>query len=162
MRAPGASVAPVADPPEPPPRITYVIGRLDRAVRAGIAAALEPVDLSVPEYTALSVLHRRTGLSNAQLARRTYVTPQSMIQVLGGLEARGLVHRSADPGHARIRRAALTPEGQRVVAVADVAVEELERRMLDGLGATREAHLRDDLVRCVRALGAGLDAPDAR
>ena len=38
-------------------------------------------DLTLPQYTALSILRRSTGLSNAQLARRTYVTPQAMIEV---------------------------------------------------------------------------------
>ena len=64
------------------PRIGYVVGRLDRAIRREISALVAPFGLTVPKYTALSILRDRPGLSNAQLARRTYVTPQSMNEVL--------------------------------------------------------------------------------
>ena len=53
------------------PRLSYVIGRLDRVLRRRLGAALEPAGLTLPAYTALSVLRDRDGLSNAQLARRS-------------------------------------------------------------------------------------------
>ena len=64
------------------PRLSYVIGRLDRALRREIGALVAPFGLTVPKYTALSILRDRPGLSNAQMARRSYVTPQSMNEVL--------------------------------------------------------------------------------
>ena len=45
--------------------------------------------LSLNQYTTLSVLDQRGGLSNAQLARRSLVSPQSMNEVLLALEQRG-------------------------------------------------------------------------
>jgi hypothetical protein len=51
------------------------------------------------------VLRARPGLSNAQLARRSLVAPQS---ILAKLERRGLVGREVDPGHGRILRATPT------------------------------------------------------
>ena len=64
------------------PRLSYLIGRLDRVLRRRLSAAVEPVGLTLPAYTALSVLRAQDGLSNAQLARRSLVTPQSMSEVL--------------------------------------------------------------------------------
>ena len=84
------------------PRIGYVIGRLDRALRREIGALVAPFGLTVPKYTALSILRDRPGLSNAQLARRTYVTPQSMNEVLIALEADGLIVRSPAANHGRV------------------------------------------------------------
>ena len=51
------------------PRLSYLIGRLDRVLRRRLAAAVEPAGLTLPAYVALSVLRAQDGLSNAQLAR---------------------------------------------------------------------------------------------
>ena len=53
------------------PRISYVIARLERAVRTAINERVRPYGLTTLQYTTLSVLGRRGGLSNAQLARRS-------------------------------------------------------------------------------------------
>ena len=84
------------------PRIGYVVGRLDRALRREISALVAPHGLTVSKYTALSILCEKPGLSNAQLARRTYVTPQSMNEVLSSLEADGLIVRSPAANHGRV------------------------------------------------------------
>ncbi len=73
----------MSEPPErSPARVGYLIARADRGVRRGVAARIAPHDLSLPQYTALSLLRERGGLSNAQLARRIFVTPQSMATVI--------------------------------------------------------------------------------
>ena len=82
-------------------RVSYVIARLDRAIRRGIEERLAPHGLSVSQYTALSVLRNRPGLSNAQLARRTFVTPQAMNEVVASLEDAKLIKREVDPNHRR-------------------------------------------------------------
>jgi DNA-binding MarR family transcriptional regulator len=137
-------------------RLTYVIARLDRAIRRGIEARLSPHDLSLPQYTTMSVLHNRPGLSNAQLARRSFVTPQSMIDVIAALENRGLVKRQADPDHGRILRARLTPKGQRLYARIDKEIAEFEEQMLGELSERRRKEFTKSVVSCVHSLGAGL------
>ena len=94
------------------PTLSYAIGRLDRVVRSAIADAVREHGLSVAQYTVLSVLGNRGSLSNAQLARRSYVSPQSMNEVLLTLEERGFVIRQDDPNHGRIRQTALTHKGR--------------------------------------------------
>ena len=59
----------------PHARVSYVIARLDRAIRREIAEMAAPHGLTATQFTALSVLRTGKGLSNAQLARRSYVTP---------------------------------------------------------------------------------------
>ena len=76
------------------PRLSYVIGRLDRVLRRRLSAAVEPTGLTLPAYTALSVLRAQDGLSNARLARRSLVTPQSMSEVLALLVAKGYVREA--------------------------------------------------------------------
>jgi DNA-binding MarR family transcriptional regulator len=99
------------------PRISYVVARLERAVRAGINERVRPYELTTLQYTTLSVLGSRgQPLSNAQLARRAYMTPQSMIEVIEALERKGLIRRDPHPNHRRVYPAMLTPKGQRVLA----------------------------------------------
>jgi DNA-binding MarR family transcriptional regulator len=138
------------------PRISYAIARLERAIRAGIAERVRPHGLTTLQYTTLSVLHRHgEPLSNAQLARRAYMTPQSMSEVIDALESKGLIKRIPHPNHGRLFPATLTPKGRRVLAACDRAVDEMEDTMLAGLRARdREAFLQ--MVKsAVRALGAG-------
>src|SRR5437870_3533234 len=107
----------------PEPRLSYVIGRLDRILRRRLATAIETTGLSLPAYTALSVLRAQDGLSNAQLARRSLVTPQSMSEVLTLLVDLGYVHRLAEPGHGRIIRTELTATGRTALDRCDRAVD---------------------------------------
>ncbi|HVN61002.1 MAG TPA: MarR family transcriptional regulator [Gaiellaceae bacterium] len=135
------------------PRLSYVIGRLDRVLRRRLGAAVEPAGLTLPAYTALSVLRTQDGLSNAQLARRSLITPQSMSEVLAGLVDQGYVRRRPTPG--RAIRLELTAAGGRALARCDRAVDEVEREMLGGLDAAEVAGLRSALARCGTALERG-------
>jgi DNA-binding MarR family transcriptional regulator len=134
------------------PRLSYVIGRLDRVLRRRLSAAVEPAGLTLPAYTALSVLRAQGGLSNARLARRSLVTPQSMSEVLAILVEQGYVRRSAEPGHGRVIRIELTSAGSRVLERCDRAVDEVEREMFGDLDADDVTGLRETLIRCGRAL----------
>ena len=89
-----------------------LVGRIDRVVRRAMGSVLTAQGLSVNQYATLSVLNRGSGLSNAQLARRALVSPQSMNEVLLTLEQRGLVGRRAHPDHGRILQARLTAKGR--------------------------------------------------
>ena len=90
------------------PRLSYVIGRLDRVLRRRLSAAIEAAGVTLPAYTALSVLRAQDGLSNARLARRSLVTPQSMSEVVTQLVEQGYARRRAEPGHGRVIRIELT------------------------------------------------------
>jgi DNA-binding MarR family transcriptional regulator len=142
--------------PKVTPRISYVVGRLDRALRREIGRLVAPHGLTVPQYTALSILRDRAGLSNAQLARRTYVTPQSMNEVIAALERDGLVARSPAANHGRVLEVTLTDAGHQVLALCEQEVDEMESRMLADLDEDGRAQLLKALKDCVHHLGAGL------
>lgn len=153
------SVPPVTDPGEahddpdgPRPLLSYTVGRLDRAVRRRLADVLERFDLSIPEFTTLSVLARRPGLSNAQLARRALIRPQSMNQVLGSLERQRLVERTPDPDHARILRATLTGRGRAVLDEAERATRMMEEAAAAGISEDELRHAVEILDRLTQRL----------
>ena len=132
-----------------------MLGRLELAVRRSLAEGLASVGVTLPQYTALSVLRDRGALSNAQLARRVLITPQSTIKVIAALEKKGLITRVPDPDHGRILRTLLTPNGQDVLDACDRVAEQVEGRMLEELSPDQRDELRANLKTCVRNLGGG-------
>ncbi len=137
------------------PRISYVVARLERALRREIDARLSSHGVTTTQYTALSVLARRPGLSSAQLARRSYTSPQSTHQLVQTLERDGLIERAPDPDHGRILRVQLTAKGTRVLAACDADVDRMEEQMLGSLEPASRERLRRELIASVQALGAG-------
>jgi DNA-binding MarR family transcriptional regulator len=142
--------------PDAEPRVSYVVARLERALRYAINERVSEYGLTTLQYTTLSILgRRRGGLSNAQLARRAYMTPQSMSEVIDALERAGLIVRNPHPNHRRVLPATLTPKGRRVLAACEAAVGKMEEEMMGELTAKERASLLDALKECVRSLHAG-------
>lgn len=123
------------------PRLSYLIGRVDRLVRRELEAALGDADLNVAQYTAMSVLAARPGLSNAQLARRSLVTPQAMHQALASLSDRGLIERKPHPTQGRVLCVALTTAGFVLLEELNTTVDQVEEHLLESLDDNQRAEL---------------------
>ncbi|WP_106476898.1 MarR family winged helix-turn-helix transcriptional regulator [Phytohalomonas tamaricis] len=139
-----------------PIRVAYLIGRLDRALRRHIGEAVSPFGLTMQQYTALSVLASREQLSNAQLAERSFMTPQATSEMVKAMEGKGLIAREPDPYHGRIIHIRVTAHGRELLARSDEAVARLEAVMLAQLDAEERHQLHAQLKSCVHALGVGL------
>jgi DNA-binding MarR family transcriptional regulator len=114
------------------PRFSYAVAALDRSIRRSLGAVLQPLGLSVAEYTALSLVRRRDGYSNAQLARRSFVSPQAMHEMIQSLEGRGLLERAESASHRSIRHINLTESGRALLEACDDVVDVMEAAMLAG------------------------------
>jgi DNA-binding MarR family transcriptional regulator len=126
------------------PGMSYAIARLHQRVFAGITERVAPYGLTALQFTTLSVLSRHGApLSTSQLARRAFMTPQSMSEVIHALERKGLIKRNPHPNHRRTLPATLTAKGRRVLAACDEAVREFEDAMLDGFSEADRATFRD-------------------
>lgn len=134
------------------PRIAYLVKWVERGLRARLDEALATCGVSTPEYTLLSVLRERDGLSSAQLARRVFVTPQAMNQLVIALEERGLIRRKPSESHGRIMHASLTPKGTALLEACDRATLPEEEWLLASLSKADAAALRRILSACADAL----------
>jgi DNA-binding MarR family transcriptional regulator len=145
------------EPPHPAKDVTEHVGyRLKRAhaaLRGALDKALRDHDLTVPQYSCLEILALHPGLSNAELARATFVTRQSMNVVLRGLQDAGLTARPAAVDHGRARPTRLTAEGQRRLRASQAAVYAIEARMIEAVPGRRLTALLEDLDRLAEALG---------
>lgn len=138
-----------------PPLLLYAVKQVELAVRAHLEDVLRPVGVTTPQYTALTVLDRHAGLTSAELARNSFVTPQAMRDVVAALENRGLIARHHDPAHRRRLLITLTPEGRALLAATHGAVDALEERMVAGLTDAERDTFRDYLNRARTALAGG-------
>ena len=132
--------------------VGYVLKQAAVALRNAMDSALRPLHLTVPQYACLELLGQRPGLSNAELARGTFVTRQSMNVVLRGLEERGLVTRPETAPRGRELPTALTETGRVHLRAASAAVRNVERKMCAGLTPAQQRELLNSLTACVRNL----------
>jgi DNA-binding MarR family transcriptional regulator len=138
--------------PARPPRTTYLVKQLELAIRAGMDAIAGDFGVTSLQYTALSVLARHPGLSAAQMAHRSFVSPQAGNEMVKILERKGLVTRTPDGANRHIRRINLTPAGRAVLAQCDARIDRLEARMLDPLEPADVERLREALGACALSL----------
>ncbi len=132
--------------------VAYLIGRLDHTLNRHLRESLAPIGLTVTQYTALSVLAGQSQLSNAQLAERSFVTPQAANEMVKVMEERGWIDRAADPSHGRVIHLRLTDAGREILDNAHIEVAKLEEEMLSGVAARDRERLQDQLKACANAL----------
>ncbi|TYB68373.1 MarR family transcriptional regulator [Nonomuraea sp. PA05] len=138
------------------PTIGYQLKRVQTALRAAMDAALRAHGLTTPQYACMELLGRRPELSNAELARGTFVTRQSMNVVLHNLEEAGLVSRPASAPSGRALPTRLTEAGERALEAARADVLAIERRMTAGLDQAQA----QVLLRQLDAMAEALSRPE--
>ncbi|AXB48363.1 MarR family winged helix-turn-helix transcriptional regulator [Amycolatopsis albispora] len=127
------------------PLTLYLVKRLELAIRARMDEALRPKGLTTLQFTAMTALRQRRGLSSAQLARRSFVTPQTMNEMVRWLVERGHVERTRDPANRRVLLLGLTESGERLLAECDPLVEAIEAELLAAIPAVQHPLLRQSL-----------------
>jgi DNA-binding MarR family transcriptional regulator len=130
------------------PMMLYLVKQVELAIRSQLDDMLRPAGLTALQYTALTVLERHPDLSSAQLARHSFVTAQSMADMVTALEGRGLIERHRDRADRRRLVVALTAAGQDLLGRYRAPVAALETRMLTGLTRADVAGLRRGLHAC--------------
>lgn len=145
----------------PPPTMLYLMKQIELAVRAELDDLTRPAGLTALQYTALTVLERHPDLTAAHLARRSFVTGQSMADMVTTLLERGLIVRHRDVNDRRRLVIALTPSGRRLLVRLRPKVDALQERMLERLSADEATELRRLLELCREGLAAEERAADA-
>ncbi|MEB3049619.1 MarR family transcriptional regulator [Mycolicibacter sp. MYC123] len=120
----------------------YLLYRVNSALRPHATAALTPLGLTLPEFVCMRVLSVFPGLSSAELARHTSVTPQAMNTVLHRLQNRGAVARPETVSSGRSLPATLTESGRELLKRAEDEVRIADRRVLSVLSADEQHQLR--------------------
>ena len=134
------------------PSLLYMVKQVELVVRSHLDELVKPSGITALQYTALTVLERHDGLSAAQLARDSFVTAQSIADLVRSLENRGLVRRERNPNSRRELLILLTDAARELLAQYAGPVRELEERMVSDLTAHQTEQFRQALSRAWHAL----------
>ncbi|MTV39157.1 MarR family winged helix-turn-helix transcriptional regulator [Duganella radicis] len=132
--------------------IGYNLKITQHRLRQRLDAELARLGVTAPQNAVLLAVAGNPRISNAELARAAFVTPQTMQGILVNLERGGLIVRNPHPEHGRVIMTELTAAGQKAVADGAKAADAVERQMLSRLSAEEARQLCELLKRCAAAL----------
>jgi DNA-binding MarR family transcriptional regulator len=133
----------------------YLLKRAHQAFCTAADLALRPHGITPAQYAALTMLEQAERLSGAELARRCFVTPQTMNKIIVGLERAGLIARHPHATHGRVLEASLTPAGRKILNACHGTARAVEAQMCGGIDQPEREELMTVLRRCVENLEGG-------
>lgn len=150
---PERSVQPESDGLDLEMSLGYLLKHAASVLHGSMVDVLRPLGMTITHYACLELLAQRAGLSNAELARATFVTRQSMNTLLQKMEEDGLVTRHDRPPVGRVLPTKLTERGRHQLRAASAAVKTVELQLRTGLDLRQQNDLRQLLARCINSLG---------
>lgn len=141
-------------------RLGYSTYRLARAFTRFTENVALSEGVTLSQFFVLQVLGEGLPLSNANLARRTFVSAQAAHTVSNELIEQGLVSRGDHPRNRRIRLVQLTEEGWAVLARCTERLRGHEERLIAALGGTPDGSLREILQQSADLLAGGYFGDD--
>ncbi|MBB3441107.1 MarR family transcriptional regulator [Sinorhizobium sp. B11] len=130
----------------------YALKRAQQALRGHLDNELRNIGLTTPQYSVLAGLEFNAGLSSAELARRAFVTAQTMQSIIATLERDGLVKRTAHPVHGRVLTTELTPDGRSALRAAHEIVAKAEALTRDAVAPGDPEVIYAALLRIAEAM----------
>lgn len=130
----------------------YKLKQTQHALRLNMDEALRGLDITTPQYAVLAQLELRPGISNAALARASFITAQTMHGIVSNLEKRNLLERKSDPKHGRVLSAALTKQGLKITQEAHQIIRNVEAHMTSTISDAQRVILENLLAECFNNL----------
>jgi DNA-binding MarR family transcriptional regulator len=121
--------------------VGYLVKRVQLALRTMLDSTLVVLDLTTAQYAVLYHISHSPGASSAELARLSFVTPQTMIRLVRGLERKHFLLRRPAPRDPHTLEAHLTKDGTRVLRAAQRQVDAIHDRMLGSLSRAEREQL---------------------
>jgi len=155
MRKPTASPHPVPKVGEgkrgAAGRLGYLLRQASHAWRQRMDRAFVGLGVTPPQFLVLTMIANYPGLSGADLARLTFLTPQTVSVIVANLVRGGAIVRRRHNIHGRIQHLDLTPSGRALLARSRARAHAIERTLLAGLSVGEERTIRAWLVRVALA-----------
>jgi DNA-binding MarR family transcriptional regulator len=148
-RAPRNLGVPQAPPEE---QVGYLMVRIGHALGQRWARDLAPFGLTARQHGVLGVLAAHPGISAGALARKAMITPQSMGELLAGLQERGLVLRQPPAGRGHPARLELTDAARVLLAEVEPVVRTSNSSRALGLTDHEISQLRRLLTKVLPAV----------
>jgi len=132
---------------DPESQLGYLVVRVADQLARPWPEALRAHGINARQFSMLAVLARDPGLSQAELARRVLIRPQSLGESLAALMRAGLIIRGeVEPG--RAARLEVTDAGHQLLTHAHPVVRAYDHERFAALTCDE----RDELARLLRKL----------
>ena len=132
--------------------IGYLVKQLQHAMRSQMDRGLRTIDLSMAQYALLTAIDEAPGSSGAEIARRCFITPQSVTGLIAGLSKAKLIKRKASATHGRIIEVALSAAGRERLEKARSIVIDVEEKMLQTVDEAQRKNLAELLRSCIAGI----------
>ena len=136
-------------------RLNYTAYRLARALNRAAENTALAHGVTLPQLLILQVLGEGVPLSNAQVARRTFVSSQAAHVVSAELLEAGLIEKVDHPTNRRVRLVRLSEAGWSVLASCEREIRVREDRLADAVGPDLGGTLTRVLNRAAEVLAGG-------
>ncbi len=124
----------------------YLLRQAASAQRLRMDRALGGLGLTLPQFLVLTMARAYPGASNADLARLTQLTPQTLSVIVGNLLKAGWVERRAHAAHGRIQMIRPTPAGEALLEACRHHTAPLEAGLASSFSDAELALVRRWLV----------------
>lgn len=121
--------------------VGYNLKRVLSLVQADLAQVLGTFDLRAVSFSALSIVVRRPGINQTQLAEALKIERSNLVQLIDELSDRALLARTPVAGDRRRYALMPTTAGKTLCARAEAAVAEHEARVFSMLDADERGTL---------------------
>jgi DNA-binding MarR family transcriptional regulator len=130
--------------------IGYLLRQAHATHKTRMERALQPMGLTLPQFSVLTMLAAYPGASGAELARLSLLTPQTMSVIVGNLERAEMVSRRPHEAHGRIQIIDITDAGRELLVRCKSAVQAAETALLSGVIHVDEVAVRRWLVQVAK------------
>lgn len=120
----------------------YLVRQASGLVRLAMERALADLDVTPPQFVVLTMIAAYPGLSGADLARLTFLTPQTINVIVRNLQRTGAIGKTAHAGHGRILQLTATARGMALLKRCRSRVAGVEDRLAGLLGREEERVVR--------------------
>lgn len=114
-------------------RAGYVLIKLGEVTLELAERTLVPLGLRARHFNLMAMVAADASLSQRDISDVLGLDPNIIVALVDDLEREGLLSRQRSARDRRRHVLTLTPEGQRVLAVADRRIDDAERELLDPL-----------------------------
>lgn len=121
----------------------YLLRQASVSLRGAMDRVLVEQGLTTPQFSVLTMIAAYPGASGADLARLTFLTPQTINVIVRNLERDGAIAKTAHATHGRILRLSATAKGQALLKRCRARVAEVEAELAGLLGREEERAVRN-------------------
>lgn len=134
--------------------LPYLLAQANAAARLALDRAFAGLNVTVPQFSVLTMIDAYPGVSGADLARLTLLTPQTINLIVKNLERDGLIVKTPDEVHGRVIRLDTTARGRQLRSKCRARADGIEKLLVENLSDPEQRTIRRWLVDVTQSLHA--------